>query len=465
MKTTYYLFMLAGLLTIASCKVSKTYKRPDVKAQNLYRDSTTSDTTSIAKLPWRKLFADTVLQNLIQEGIDHNLNLQNAVLKIAEADATLRQTKAAYFPTLDAGVSATKTKTSQAALNFPAGVGINLNTITYQAQFSASWTVNVWGQLSSLKRQAIANFLQSDASKRAVQTQLIADIATNYYILLSYDQQLAITKQSVKNYIQDVETNKALLEGNVVTGASVVQSEANRYAAEITIPDLEQQIRETENALCILLSRPAGAVKRATLADQKPLENITAGLSTQLLRNRPDIQQSEFSFMAAFENTNVAHSYFYPTLTITAEGGLSSLQLKNLFDNSIFYNLIGGLTQPIFNQGKNKSRYRIAKAQQLEALNTYQQTILTAGQEVANALYAYKTSIKKQELRKKELDALQKSVEYTKQLLTYSSATNYIDVLTSEQNLLAAQLAGVNDRAQQVQAIVTLYSSLGGGWQ
>ena len=465
MKTRYFVLAAAGLLIIASCNVSKHYKRPNVNVANLYRDSSATDSNSIAALPWRSLFSDTVLQNLIQEGINNNLNLKTAILKIAEANATLKESKAAYFPTLNAGVSVTKAKASQAAQTFPAGLGIDLNTTTYQGDFSASWTVNVWGQLSSLKRQAIAQFLESDASKRAVQTALVAGIANDYYLLLSYDQQLAITQQSVKNYIQDVETNKSLLKADVVTGAAVVQSEANRYAAEITIPDLESNIRETENALCILLGRGPGSIKRLTIGEQIPVETLNAGLSTQLLKNRPDIQESEFAFMSAFENTNVAHSYFYPTLTITAEGGLSTLQLKDLFNNSIFYNLVGGLTQPIFNQGQNKARYRIAKAQQLEAFNAYQQSILTAGQSVANDLFSYQQALKKADLRKKELNALEKSVDYTKQLLTYSSATNYTDVLTSEQSLLAAQLAGVSDKLQQLQAIVNLYTDLGGGWK
>ena len=164
-----------------------------------------------------------------------------------------------------------------------------------------------------------------------------------------------------------------------------------------------------------------------------------------------------------FENTNVAHSYFYPSLSITAEGGPSTLQLKNFFTNSIFYTLTGGLTQPIFNQGQNKARYAIAKAQQAEAFNTFQQTILTAGQEVSNALFSYQNALEKQQTRKKQLDALVKSVDFTKELLRYSSATNYTDVLTSEQSLLAAQLSGVNDKLQQLQAVVNLYRALGGG--
>lgn len=464
-KYQYITLVLTGLILVASCKVNQVYKRPDLKAGGLYRDSLARDTSSAAVLPWHSLFSDTTLRGLIQEGINNNLNLQTAILKITEAQATLRASKAAYLPSLDAGIQATKAKSSQAALNFPAGVGINLNTTTYQASLNASWEVNIWGQLSSLKRQALANYLQSDAAKRAVQTQLIADIANNYYNLLSLDQQLQVTEETVKNRIKDVETMKALKEGAIVNGAAVVQSEANRYAAEVSIPDLKQSIRETENALCILLARAPGPIKRNKLAGQVPASQLSAGLSTQLLRNRPDVQASEFAFRSAFENTNVAHSYFYPTLTITASGGLSTLQLKNFFDNSIFYNLVGGLTQPIFNKGQNKARYRIAQAQQKEAFNTFQQTILTAGQEVSNALYSYENAVSKQQLRAKQIQALEKSVSYTNELLRYSSSTNYTDVLTSEQSLLAAQLSGVTDRLQELQAIVNLYRALGGGWQ
>ncbi|MBD1394220.1 efflux transporter outer membrane subunit [Mucilaginibacter glaciei] len=462
-----YLFGLAigGLLIFASCNVSKKYERPALNADKLYRDSLAADTISMANMPWRSLFSDTTLQNLIQEAIDHNLDLQTAVLKITEAQATLQQSKMAYLPTLSAGIQATKAKSSQAALNFPAGIGINLNTTTYQASLNASWEINVWGQLSSLKRQALANFLQSDASKRAVQTQLIADIANNYYNLLALDRQLAITEQTIKNRITDVETMKALKEGAVVNGAAVVQSEANRYAAEVSLPDIKQSIHETENALCILLARAPGPVKRNTLAAQQPVAALNVGLSAQLLRNRPDVQSAEYAFKAAFENTNVAHSYFYPSFTLTASGGLSTLQLKDFFSNSIFYNLVGGLTQPIFNKGQNKARFRIAKAQQQEYLNSFQLSLITAGQEVSNALYSYENAVGKQQIRTKQIQSLEKSVSFTKELLRYSSATNYTDVLTSEQSLLAAQLSGVSDKLQELQAIVNVYRALGGGWK
>ncbi|WP_449435577.1 TolC family protein [Pedobacter steynii] len=183
------------------------------------------------------------------------------------------------------------------------------------------------------------------------------------------------------------------------------------------------------------------------------------------MQNRPDVQAAEFAFRAAFENTNTAKTYFYPALTLTANGGLSTLDLKNFFDQSIFYNLIGGITQPIFNKGQNKARLKTAKAQQQQAFYGFQQTLLTSGQEVSNALFAYQTASEKETTRAKQIASLTKAVDYTKELLRYSSATNYTDVLTSEQSLLAAKLSSTNDRLQKLQSIVNLYRALGGGWK
>jgi multidrug efflux system outer membrane protein len=457
---------LAATAVFASC-VTKKYQQPVVNTDKLYRDTVISDSTSIANMPVNQLFSDTVLVTLIQEGLRENLDLKTAVQRINEAQATFNQSKAAYLPSLDGSLSATRAKTSAASLNFPPEFAnsFNLKTTTYQAALSTSWEADIWGKLSSAKRAALAGLLQSDAAKRAVQTQLVADIANAYYNLLALDEQLAITKQTLTIRVKDVETVKALKEGAVVNGAAVVQSEANRYAAEVTIPDLKQSIREAENALSILLARAPGTIKRTTLSDQKPVTELKTGIPSQLLKNRPDVQQAEFAFRSAFENTNLARTYFYPQLTITGQGGLSTLQLKNFFDNSIFYNFVGGITQPIFNKGQNRARLRTAQAQQLEAYYSFQKSLLTAGQEVTNALFAYQNAIEKQGSRAKQLQALEKSVDYTKELLRYSSATNYTDVLTSEQSLLAAQLSGVNDHLQELQSIVNLYRALGGGWK
>jgi multidrug efflux system outer membrane protein len=453
------------VLTLSACGVTKKYTRPTLKTDSLYREDTSADTTTMASLPWQELFSDPILKSLIQEGLEQNLDLKNAIQNIVQAQATLRQARLAFLPDLTASANAGRNKVSEAGLNFPPGININTLTNSFQLQLNTTWEADIWGRLSSSKRAALADYLQTDAAKRAVQTRLIADIANSYYTLMAYDQQLAITELTLKKRIENVETLRALKEGAVVNGADVVQSEANRYAAEVSIPDLKQDIRIMENALSVLLARQPGPINRNKLTDQQPVTDLPLGVPAQLLANRPDVQAAEFAFRSAFENTNVARAMFYPSLTLSATGGFSNLELKNFFDHAIFYNLLGGLTQPVFARGANRANLTRTQSFQIQALNNFQQSLLNAGQEVSNALFAYQMAIEKESSRVKQVAALEKAVAFTEELLRYSSATNYTDVLTSEQSLLAAQLSGVNDRLQKLQAIVSLYQALGGGWK
>ncbi|MBW1655460.1 efflux transporter outer membrane subunit [Flavobacterium quisquiliarum] len=461
-----YILLVITAALISACSVTKKYERPaTLKTDQLYRDQSSTDSTTIADMPWQSVFKDEKLIALIQKGLDQNLNLKNAIENIVQARASLRQSKLAYYPTLQLDASATHNKQSQAGLNFPAGININTLTTTYKLGASTSWELDIWGKLSSSKRAALATYLATDAAKQAIQTQLISDIANNYFMLLAYDKSLKITQETLESRVKNVETIKALKEGAIVTGAAVVQSEANQHAAEVLIPDLKQDIRETENALNILLGQAPGPIDRGELETQIIPEKIALGMPAQLLQNRPDVRQAEFNFRVAFEATNLAKTYFYPSLTLTASTGFSNLELKDFFSNSIFYSIIGGLTQPIFNQGLNKMRLTTAQSKQLQAYNNFQQSLLVAGQEVSNALYSYEMAVEKEDSRQKQIEALEKAVDFTQQLLEYSSATNYTDVLTSEQNLLAAQLSGINDNLQKLQAVVNLYRALGGGWK
>ena len=443
---------------VTSCKVAQPYSQPsDAAGNNLYRDVSNADTTTIANISWKQMFSDTLLQALIQEGINNNLDLKVAVARIKSAAANARQSRLALLPAVDANATGTLQSVPSTQFGFPEA---------YQLYISSSWEADIWGKLTSAKRASLALLLQSEAYKRAVQTQLVADIAINYYSLMAYDAQLEVTERTVDNRKKEVETMKALKESDVVTGAAVVQSAANRYSVEITIPDLKQNIRETENTLSILLGRNPDTVFRSTLEQQTIITNLATGVPAQLLANRPDVQQAEYQLRNSFELVNVARTYFYPSLTITASGGLSATSLSQLFNPvSFFANITGGLLQPVFEQGINKQRLAVAQANQEEYLNTFKKTILIAGQEVSNALYSYHAAVEKQSLRSQQIDYLQKSVDYTKQLLEYSSATNYTDVLTSEQSLLAAQLSSINDKLQQLTAVVSLYRSLGGGWK
>lgn len=457
----YLTLLLPAALLLASCGVvTKRYQQPKVEADRLLRDTTVTDTASLANESWQNLFSDPQLQTLIQEGLEHNFDLKSAIEKMKEAKASLTQSKLAYLPNVSANAGVTRNKLSEKAT-----YSTIYYSTTWQAGLSASWELDVWGKLNSTKKAALAAYLQTDAARRAVQTELVASIANYYYTLLALDEELAITRQTVKIRADEVETMKKLKESAVVNGAAVVQSQANLYSAEVSIPDLMQQIHETENALSVLLGRGPGTISRGTLSSQTPYADLKTGVPSQVLKNRPDVQQAELSFRKAFEQVNVARTAFYPSLTLTADGGLSAYKLKDFFDNSLFFSLAGGLTQPLFNQGKNKANLKIAKAQQQEAFYTYQQTLLTAGQEVSNALYAYQMAEQKEGTRKQQLEALEKAVDFTNELLRYSSATNYTDVLTSEQSLLSAQLSSVSDKLQKLQAVVNLYKALGGGWK
>ncbi|MGC4038792.1 MAG: efflux transporter outer membrane subunit [Chitinophagaceae bacterium] len=442
----------------SSCKITKPYQQPSGVADNkLYRDITSTDTTSIASLPWKQLFTDSLLQKLIEEAITNNTDLKIATARIKSAAASFKQSKLAFFPAVSAGASSTFQSVSPSQFGYPQ---------TYQLNANASWMVDIWGQLKSTKKAALASLLQSEAYRRAVLTQLIADVATNYYSLLALDAELNVTEKTLSLRKEEVETMKVLKESDVVTGAAVVQSTANRYSVEITIPDLKQSIRETENAISVLLGRNPDSIARLSLDDQNFSQELKTGVPALLLANRPDVQQAEFQFRNAFELTNVARTYFYPSLNITAAAGFSNVSVGQLFNPSSFFsNITGSLLQPIFNQGLNKQRLAAAEARSEEYLASFKQSVLNAGKEVSDALYSYQMASDKETLRLQEIAFLEKSVDYTKELLKYSSKANYTDVLTSEQSLLAAQLNGVNDKLQQLTAIVSLYKSLGGGWK
>ncbi len=456
-----HIILISGIaMALFSCSTPRHYQRNQAETNSLYGQSVNNDSTSIAEKPWHELFTEPFLQQLIQEGLSNNHDLQVAIQKVAEAEAYLSQSKAALLPGISGIGTGSYTRNPKSI--YPDGPR---EVNSYKLGAEASWEIDIWGKLRSSKRAAYTNLLASEAGRKAVQTRLVASIASAYYTLVGLDAKLAITEQTVKNNIDLVETMKVLKESGKVTGAAIVQSEATRYAAEVTIPDLKQQIREAENTMCLLLSRVPGQINRGKIEEQALSSVLTYGVPAQLLDNRPDVMQAEYSLMSAYETTNNARASFYPSLTITASTGLAAADLGKLIDAKSFAAaLVGGLTQPIFNKKANITRLKVAKAQQEEALLVFRKTLLVAGEEVHNALGSYESSVQKIGLRKQQLDALEKSVDYTKELLTYGSAT-YTEVLNAQTSLLSAQLSSVNDQLQKLNAVVSLYRALGGGWK
>lgn len=447
-----------------SCFVAKEYERPELKTENLYRNEIVSnDTVSLANVAWENVFTDPILQGYIKKGLENNLDIKIAMQNIAAAEATMKQGKAGYFPTLSAGADWTHQELSR---NSQFGALLqDRSTNQYQLTGNLSWEADIWGKIRSNKRAANAVYLQTTAANQAVKTQLIANIAATYYQLLSVDAQIKLAEKTLVNRDKSVETIVALKKAGNVTEVGVKQTEAQKYATQIIIADLKNSIIILENTISILMGQGPAKVERSTFESQSMQPTITLGVPATLLRNRPDVIAAEYNLISNFEQTNVAKSNFYPTLKVTATGGLQSIDLKEWFSaNSIFANVITGLTQPIFNQRQIKTRFEIAKANQEKAYLQFEQSLLTAGKEVSDALAQYNNETYKLTVREKQVDALNKATDYSDELLTYGLA-NYLEVLTVKDNALNAELSLIDNKFQQYKAIIQLYRALGGGWQ
>lgn len=457
------LSVLIALIGFSSCGVvTQTYKSPEYNTDNLYGEKISTDTTSIANIPWREYFSDAYLIGLIEEGIANNYDLMIAYTRIEAASANLSMAKAAYLPSfaLSADVNQSRTSDGSNGKNV-----LGYHSTSYSLGITASWEAELWGKLTSQSRSQYATLLNTYAYKNLTQTTLVSNIATYYYTLLSLDEQLKITKATVKSLEENVGTMKALKEAGDQTGAAVEQSKATLYSTLATIPDLESQIKETENAICTLLGRKSGTITRSNLYEQSYPTEMSYGIPAQMLAQRPDVQQAELSFRSYFELTNVARASFYPTISLSSASiGFGTVNtLSNFFKpENILANIIGNLTQPLFNKKQLTGNLKVAKAEQQEALLTFEETVLSAGQEVTNILNSFELSVKKNDIRTDQIEASQKSVEYTQALLVAGDVT-YTEVLTAQQTLLSAQLSQVSDKLDQLKYTVSLYRALGGG--
>lgn len=461
---TYRIVLVIGVgMLMQSCFVAKDYKRPDVKAENLYRTEVVAkDSTSLADITWDKLFTDPILQEHIKKGLQNNFDIRIAMQNIVAAEANLKQAKAGYIPSLTGNANWTH---QQLAKNSQFGSFFNGSLDQYQLSGQLSWEADIWGKIRSNKRAAGASYLQTIAANQAVKTQVITNIAATYYQLLSLDTQLKVAQESLINRIESVETILALKDAGSVNEVGVKQTEAQKYETELIIEDLKNNIVLMENTMSILLGEAPGPIQRSTFDAQTLNPEIKLGFSASLLRNRPDVIAAEYSLVNAFELTNVAKTNFYPQFTITATGGLQSIDLNQWFSaNSLFANIVSGLVQPIFNQRQIRTRHEVAKAQQEQAYIQFQQSVINASKEVSDALAQYNNETTKLSIREKRVDALKKAAGYSDELLEYG-LVNYLEVLTSKATALASELELADNKYRQYQAIIDLYRALGGGWR
>lgn len=452
--------LIGTMLLVQSCFVAKNYEAPKVTTDNLYRTEQNIDSTSLAMVSWDKLFADSLLQGYIKEGLQNNLDMQIALQNIVASEATMKQGKLGYLPTLNGNATWTHQELSK---NSQFGRLFNGSLDQYELSAKLSWEADIWGKIRSNKRASVAQYLQTQAAKQAIQTELVAKIASLYYQLLATDAQIEVVTKTIDNRNQSVEVITALKEAGSVNEVAVQQTEAQKYATEIILKDLEYNRKVLENSFSQLLGKGSNAVERTTFESQQIATNVKVGLPAYLLSKRPDVIAAELNFRNTFELTNVARSSFYPSLTLNATGGLQALELKDWFSTkSIFANIITGLTQPIFNQRQNKTRLEVAKANQQKAYLQYEKALLTAGKEVSDALASYENETEKLTIREKQLEALTKAAEYSDELLQYG-LVNYLEVLTAKDNALNTEINYIDNKFKQMNAVITLYKALGGG--
>lgn len=436
---------------LAGCGIYKPYSRPEVETEGLYRDVPAEDAVTIASLSWRELFTDEHLQTLIETGLRQNTDLRIARLRTEAAEATLLNARLSYLPSVslnpEGGISRYDGETSK----------------TYNLGASASWELDIFGKVTNAKRGAKAALEGSRAYTQAVQTQLVATIADSYYTLLMLDCQLAISERTLDTWEKTVRTLEALKKSGGANDAAVLQARANRMMVASSVLSLHKSIRETENALSALLALPPQSIERGTLDEQHFPKEMSVGVPLQLLSNRPDVRQAEYNLAQAFYATNAARAAFYPNIILSGNAGWTNNGGGAILNpGKWLLSAIGSLTQPLFNKGTNIANLRIAKTQQEEATLLFQQSLLDAGKEVNDALVQWQTARSRTVIGGEQIATLQEAVRKTELLMRHSS-TNYLEVLTAQQSLLAAELTDAQDRFDEIRGVINLYHALGGG--
>ena len=435
------------------------YDRPEsIDASGIYRDPVSetdtlaADTANMGDLPWKEVFTDARLQALIEEGLANNVDMQAAVLRVEEAKVMLTSAKLSYLPSINFAPQGTMTTIDGGEM-----------VKAYQLPVAASWEIDLFGKILNAKRGQQAVYLQSKYAQQAVRSQIICGIANVYYTLLMLDRQVEITTSTAAIYKENVRAMEAMKVAGYVNEAAVTQMRAASHQVEASLLDLKRQVRETENSLAVLLAKAPQTIERGKLEDQVMPDELTAGVPLQLLENRPDVKIAEMTLASAYYTTNQARSAFYPSLKIGGNAGWtngSGVAVSN--PGQFLFQALASLTQPIFNNGKLVANLKVSKAEEEIARMNYQQTILEAGKEVSDALYLYETVNKKLVEDRGRVEQLEKAVVYTKALFQSAEST-YLEVLTAQQNLLSAELSEVSDNFQRMQAVINLYSALGGG--
>jgi NodT family efflux transporter outer membrane factor (OMF) lipoprotein len=472
-----YLLLLLCLLSLGSCKIAEPVQQPaTVKIPETFMGST--DTSSIGYLSWNTFFADKALVTLIETALQNNPDRLIALQRIEAARANTLFTKGALLPTVNAVVSAGVEKFGDYTMNGVGNYDTNLSdnigsdrhipnpTPDYFVGLRSSWEVDMWGKLKNRKKAAFARFLSSQKGLHLVETALVAQIAQYYYELLALDNQLAILRQNIQLQKEAVELIKVQKLAGRVTQLAVQQFTAQLLNTRSLEAQVQQEIISVENGLNLLLGRfPQPIVRGEPINVQNLPEQVAAGIPSDMLRRRPDIQQAELEMRAAKADVDAARAAFLPSFIINPYVGFHSFNAGLLFNPaSLAYGVIGGLASPLINRTQIKGAYKQSQAESLVAYHAYRKAVISGYQEVITSLKSIKNYERVAALKREEVEVLQQAVATSNELFLNGFAS-YLEVVTAQKSVLQAELDLTHVRKQQFFSVIDLYRSLGGGWR
>ncbi|HXB94961.1 MAG TPA: efflux RND transporter permease subunit, partial [Puia sp.] len=427
-----------------------------------------ADSISVADLPWKSFFADPDLQQLIDSAIVRNYDMQVALNNIRSAQLTLGQSKLGYWPDLSLNITANYTRPSDNSLNgITAGSFLHTKHIDdYNANLGLSWEADIWGKIRNQQSRALAGYLQTEEARKALQTNIVAGVSEGYYNLLMLDAQLAIARKNLALNDSTLRIIRLQYKAGEVTALGIQQAEAQELAAAELVPQLEQNVLLQENALSILTGRLPGKIARNIDLGQVPVkDSLSAGVPAALVRRRPDVRSSELALTIANANVGITKASLYPSLVITAQGGLNTFTASNWFNipGSLFGLVGGGLTQPLFQRKLLKTQFEIAKVEREKSVIQFRQSVLVAVREVSDALARIGKLKEQESVATRRVKTLQQAITNADLLFRTGMAT-YLEVITAQSNVLQSELELASVRKEQLSAQVELYRSLGGGW-
>ncbi len=457
------------LVFLYACSLGKEYQRPELELPDQFSGLSFADTSSIADLPWKNFFPYPELQNLIDTGLTYNHNLLAATKRIDIARQQVLQSKVLQAPDISLQAAAQISRPSDNSLN-----GISLKSFLgksyledYNTTLGVSWEADIWGRIRGQKEIILMDYLKTAEATKAVQTRLVADISKGFFNLLMLDQQLEIARRNLLLNDSFVVATRLLKDAGLGNALAAQQAESQKLATALLIPQLEQNISLQENALQILTGQLPGPLSRnSTLEEYSLPGELSAGLPVAMVSRRPDVRSSELELQITNTRIGIAQANMYPAFNITAGGGLQSFKASNWFSipGSLFGLAGATIAQPLLQKRALKTQYEVAKLEREEAVIRFRQSVLEATGEVSDALVQLDKLDRQKQITAARADTLRQAV-FNARLLFKSDLANYLEVITAQSNALQAELDLAVIKRQELDAMVDLYRSLGGGWQ